>query len=269
MAAAQNAVTLGTVNTPDIRVLIVDDEPLGRDRLRNFLSREPGVVVIGDATNGEEAVQLARELVPDLMFLDIQMPGLNGFGVLEQLGTDVPPAVIFCTAHDEFALKAFEVHAVDYLLKPFDRDRFKTALSRAAERLHTSQRDELSARLAAVLQQLQPAAPKALDRIPVKTNGRVIFINVPEIDWVGSADNYVELHVGVHSHLVRETLTKMEQQLPPEKFVRISRTAIVNVDRVLELQPLFHGEYSVTLKSGVKLTLSRSHRDQLARLGMK
>ncbi len=269
MAVGRIAVTVPVVNTPDIRVLIVDDEPLGRDRLRNFLSREAGVNIVGEATNGEEAVRLARELLPDLMFLDIQMPGLNGFGVLDQLGGEVPPAVIFCTAHDEFALKAFEVHAVDYLLKPFDRDRFRTALGRASDRLRTTQRDELSARLAAVLQQLQPAAPKALDRIPVKTNGRVIFIGVAEIDWVGSADNYVELHVGAHSHLVRDTLTKMEQQLPPEKFVRISRTAIVNVDRVQELQPLFHGEYSVTLKTGVKLTLSRSHRDQLARLGMK
>ena len=185
------------------------------------------------------------------------------------MGVDIPPAVIFCTAHDEFALKAFEVHAVDYLLKPFDRERFQKALARAGERLRTTQRDELSSKLAAVLQQLQPAAPRALDRIPVKTNGRVIFISVPEIDWVGSADNYVELHVGTHSHLIRDTLTKMEQQLPPDKFVRISRTAIVNVDRVQELQPLFHGEYSITLRTGVKLTLSRSHRDQLARLGMK
>jgi two-component system LytT family response regulator len=249
--------------------MIVDDEPLGRDRLRNFVAREPGLTLVGEASDGEQAVRLIRELLPDLVFLDIQMPGLTGFGVLDQLGADVPPAVIFCTAHDEFALKAFEVHAVDYLLKPFDRERFQKALARAGERLRTTQRDELSSKLAAVLQQLQPAAPRALDRIPVKTNGRVIFISVPEIDWVGSADNYVELHVGTHSHLIRDTLTKMEQQLPPDKFVRISRTAIVNVDRVQELQPLFHGEYSITLRTGVKLTLSRSHRDQLARLGMK
>jgi two-component system LytT family response regulator len=249
--------------------MIVDDEPLGRDRLRNFVAREPGLTLVGEASDGEQAVRLIRELLPDLVFLDIQMPGLTGFGVLDQLGVDIPPAVIFCTAHDEFALKAFEVHAVDYLLKPFDRERFQKALARAGERLRTTQRDELSSKLAAVLQQLQPAAPRALDRIPVKTNGRVIFISVPEIDWVGSADNYVELHVGTHSHLIRDTLTKMEQQLPPDKFVRISRTAIVNVDRVQELQPLFHGEYSITLRTGVKLTLSRSHRDQLARLGMK
>lgn len=249
--------------------MIVDDEPLGRDRLRNFVAREPGLTLMGEASDGEQAVRLIRELLPDLVFLDIQMPGLTGFGVLDQLGVDIPPAVIFCTAHDEFALKAFEVHAVDYLLKPFDRERFQKALARAGERLRTTQRDELSSKLAAVLQQLQPAAPRALDRIPVKTNGRVIFISVPEIDWVGSADNYVELHVGTHSHLIRDTLTKMEQQLPPDKFVRISRTAIVNVDRVQELQPLFHGEYSITLRTGVKLTLSRSHRDQLARLGMK
>lgn len=254
---------------PDIQVLIVDDEPLGRDRLRTLLAREPGVALAGEAANGEEAVARARELKPDLMFLDVQMPGLNGFGVLEKLGHDVPPAVIFVTAHDEFALKAFEVNAVDYLLKPFDRERFQAALKRALERLRSNRPDELSSRLAAVLQQLQPAAPKPLDRIPVKTGGKVIFINVPDIDWVGSADNYVELHVGTHCHLIRETLTRMEQQLPPDRFVRISRTAIVNVERVQELQPLFHGEYAVTLKTGAKLTLSRSHRDQLARLGLK
>ena len=258
------------MTSPVIRVVLVDDESLGRERLRNFLVREANVQVVGEATHGEEAVEIIRRLRPDLVFLDVQMPGLTGFGVLEKLGADTPPTVIFVTAHDQFALQAFEVHAVDYLLKPFDRERFKTALQRAVTRLKSARPDELSAKLTAMLAQLQtPATPKVPERIPVKSGGRVTFVNVFDVDWVGSADNYVELHVGEHSHLLRETMAAIEQRLPAEKFVRISRTTIVNTDRVKELQPLFHGEYSVTLKNGTKLTLSRSHRDQLARLGVK
>lgn len=254
----------------ELRVLLVDDEPLGRERIRSLLSRETGVTVIGEASGGEEAVELITRLKPDLVFLDVQMPGLTGFGVLSQLDPKALPAVIFVTAHDQFALKAFEVHAVDYLLKPFDRDRFQLALKRATDRLSSKQPDALSAQLSAMLSQMQPApTPKLPDRIPVKTAGRVVFVNVLDIDWVGSADNYVELHVGDHTHLLRETMSAMEQRLPTERFVRISRTAIVNTERVRELQPLFHGEYSVTLKNGTKLTLSRSHRDQLARLGIR
>jgi two-component system LytT family response regulator len=259
------------MKSPEIRVVLVDDEPLGRERLRNFLAREPGVTVVAEATHGEEAVGILRQHRPDLVFLDVQMPGLTGFGVLQELGAETPPAVIFVTAHDQFALKAFEVHAVDYLLKPFDRERFQTALQRAVTRLQTSRPDELSARLATMLAQMQPVAPAAKlpERIAVKSGGKVTFVNVTDIDWVGSADNYVELHVGEHAHLLRETMTTMEQRLPVDKFVRISRTAIVNTERVKELQPLFHGEYAITLKNGTKLTLSRSHRDQLARLGVK
>jgi two-component system LytT family response regulator len=259
------------MNPPALRVMLVDDEPLGRERLRNLLSREPGVTIAGEAANGEEAVESIRRLRPDLVFLDVQMPGLTGFGVLERLGADAPPAVIFVTAHDQFALKAFEVHAVDYLLKPFDRERFQRALQRAGDRLRSAQPDDLSARLTAMLAHLQPATavPKPPERIAVKSGGRVTFVNVADIDWVGSADNYVELHVGDHSHLLRDTMAATEVRLPADKFVRISRTAIVNTERVKELQPLFHGEYSVTLKNGVKLTLSRSHRDQLARLGVE
>lgn len=259
------------MKSSEIRVVLVDDEPLGRERLRNFLVREPSVTVVAEATHGEEAVGIIRQHRPDLVFLDVQMPGLTGFGVLERLGADVPPAVIFVTAHDQFALQAFEVHAVDYLLKPFDRERFQTALQRTVTRLQTARPDELSAKLSAMLAQLQPAAPiaKPLERIAVKTGGKVTFVNVTDIDWVGSADNYVELHVGEHGHLLRETMATIEQRLPAEKFVRISRTAIVNTERVKELQPLFHGEYAITLKNGARLTLSRSHRDQLARLGVK
>ncbi|HAB17804.1 MAG TPA: LytTR family DNA-binding domain-containing protein [Verrucomicrobiota bacterium] len=251
-----------------LRVLTVDDEPLGRERLRNFLAQEQDVTLVGEAASGDEAVEQIRSLRPDLVFLDVQLPGCTGFGVLEKLGAEVPPAVVFVTAHDQFALRAFDVHAVDYLLKPFDRGRFKTALHRAVDRLRTTSADDLTSKLHAVIAQLQPRPAASPDRIPVKTGGKVIFVNVPEIDWVGSADNYVELHVGTHTHLIRETLTAMEHRLPGERFVRISRTTIVNTDRVKELQPLFHGEYSVTLRDGTRLTLSRTYRDQLSRLGM-
>ncbi|MFO1462071.1 MAG: LytTR family DNA-binding domain-containing protein [Verrucomicrobiota bacterium] len=252
-----------------IRVLTVDDEPLGRERLRNFLALEREVSHVGEATNGEEAVSRILDLKPDLVFLDIQLPGFTGFGVLERLSDHKIPAVVFVTAHDDFALKAFEVNAVDYLLKPFDRERFRTALNRATERLRTSRPDDLSNKLNAVLAQLQPKAGLSFERIPVKSGGRVTFVNAADVDWVGSADNYVELHVGTQTHLIRETLTAMEQRLPSNRFVRISRTSIVNAERVRELQPLFHGEYSVTLKDGTRLTLSRTYRDQLPRLGIK
>ncbi|MBN8245918.1 MAG: response regulator transcription factor [Verrucomicrobia bacterium] len=258
-----------TPATQTVRVLTVDDEPLGRERLRTFLSQERDIFHVGEAANGEEAISRIRELRPDLVFLDVQLPGCTGFGVLERLGQETPPAVVFVTAHDEFALKAFDVHAVDYLLKPFGRDRFRTALQRAMDRLRTGSSGDLAHRLNAVLAQLQPRSNPGVERIPVKSGGKVTFVNVPDVDWVGSADNYVELHVGAQTHLVRETLTAMEQRLPPGRFIRISRTAIVNSDRVKELQPLFHGEYSVTLRDGTRLTLSRTYRDQLPRLGIR
>ena len=253
---------------PRIRALIVDDEPLGRERLRTLLSQESSVELVGEAADPEEAVGKIQTLRPELVFLDIQMPGGTGFSILEQLGSQAPPAVIFVTAHDQFALKAFEVHAVDYLLKPFDRSRLRTALQRAVDRLGSSKQEDLHFRLNAVIAQLQTRPSGGSDRLSIKTGGKVIFVHLQDIDWVGSADNYIELHLGTTVHLVRETLTAMEQRLPAEQFVRISRTTIVNTRRIRELQPLFHGEYSVTLNDGTRLTLSRSYRDQLPKLGM-
>lgn len=250
-----------------VRAIIVDDESLGRERLRHFLQREPGVVLVGEAVDGDDAVAKVRELRPDLVFLDVQMPGKGGFEALAELGEDIPPAVIFVTAYDAFALKAFEVHAVDYLLKPFDRARFQTALQRAAARIAEARDLGPSPAVQGVLSQVGATPP--VDRIPVKTGGKVIFVPLAEIDWIGSADNYVELHAGQHTHLIRGTLNTMETSLPADRFVRVSRTAIVNIQSVKELSPLFHGEYTVVLKNGAKVTLSRSHRDQLARLGLK
>jgi two-component system LytT family response regulator len=252
---------------PALRALLVDDEPLARERLRSFLLREPGVEVAGECQNGEEAlVALARQR-PDVLFLDVQMPGMNGFEVLKRLGANAPAAVIFTTAHDQFAVKAFEVHAVDYLLKPFDRERLRSALGRARARVEAQKPDDVQAKLSAMLEDIRAGAREP-ERIPVKTAGKVSFVRIPDIDWIGSADNYVELHVGQHSHLIRETMASIAARMPGDQFVRISRTAIVNLSRVKELHPLFHGEYSVLLTSGARLTLSRSYRDQLPRLGV-
>ncbi len=251
------------------KVLIVDDEPLARERLRTFLGRDPELTVVGECSNGDDGAFSILKERPDIVFLDVQMPGLNGFEVLRKIGTEnAPPAVIFVTAHDEFALRAFEIHAVDYLLKPFDRVRLETAVQRAKTRVRSNSTPEMSANLNHLLAELSPTQ-KGPDRISIKSNGRVTFVNIPDIDWVGSADNYVELHVGSHCHLLRETMTSFAGRLPQEQFVRISRTSIVNVSRVKEMQSLFHGEYAVTLTTGVRLTLSRSYRDQLPRLGVK
>lgn len=225
---------------PPIRTIVVDDEPLARERLRQWLAREPGFVVVAECSQGREAVEVLRRDRPDLVFLDVQMPGLTGVQVLEALGDAAPPAVVFVTAHEHFAVDAFEIQAVDYLLKPVSRERFKTALERVSRRL---------------------AAPAAAEGSPQAP--------VADIDWIGSADNYVELHVGAQAYLLRETMNAIAQRLPADRFVRISRTSIVQVSRVRQLEPLFHGEYSVELQSGVKLTLSRSHRDQLPRLGVQ
>lgn len=202
------------------------------------------------------------------MLLDVQMPELDGFGVISELSGGRMPAVIFVTAYDRFALKAFEVHAVDYLLKPFDKERFVTAINRAIEQVKRQQAGELSQRLTALLADVRPeqSKPKSIDRIAVKSSGRVVFVKVDEIDWIEAADNYVNLHVGSENHLHRETMSSIEGQLPPEKFMRISRSTIVNMDRIKELQPLFHGEYAVILRNGAKLTLSRSYREKLDQL---
>jgi two-component system LytT family response regulator len=244
-----------------IRAIIVDDEELARDRLRGLLDREPDIQVIGEAGDGQTAVSLIEKLKPDLVFLDVQMPELNGFEVLSAL--EERPNVIFVTAHDQFALKAFDVHAVDYLLKPFDRERFQTALHRAMSKIRSEKPGEAKPDLNAVLEEVKP---KNVERLLVKTQGRVLLVKVGDIDWVEAADNYVTLHVGKDVHMMRETMTSLEDRLPSDKFMRISRSTIVNVERIQELQPMFHGEYIVVLKNGARLTLSRSYRDKLDQL---
>jgi two-component system LytT family response regulator len=250
-----------------VRTLIVDDELLARERLRQLLQAEPQIEVIGECADGNEAVSALQEKKPDLVFLDIQMPELDGFGVLEAIGSEMAPVIVFVTAYDKFALRAFEVHAADYLLKPFDRERFQTALRRALERVKHRDSDAQQ-KQSALLTELKPPA-KLPERLAVKSGGRVVFVKVSDIDWIEAAHNYVELHVGKESHLLRETLNAIESRLSPEKFVRISRSAIVNIERVKELQPLFHGEYTVTLQNGTRVTLSRRYRDKLQQLGVE
>ena len=258
---------LGASVSPNvkIRVLLIDDEPLARERVRKFLEKEADIELVGECADGLQAVAEIQKLAPDLVFLDVQMPELDGFGVLEKLKGRPLPAVIFVTAHDQFALKAFEVHAVDYLLKPFDRERFQTALRRAVDKIHRHQTGALNQQITALLSDLK-TPPKHAERIAVKSSGRVVFVKTDDIDWVEAADNYVSLHVGADTHLLRETMTALEEQLPPARFMRISRSTIVNVDRIKELQPLFHGEYAVILRHGTRLTLSRSYRDKLQQL---
>jgi two-component system LytT family response regulator len=248
---------------PKIRTLIVDDEHLARERLRLFLEREPDVEIVGECADGLTALKAIQDIRPDLVFLDVQMPELDGFGVLARLEPAQLPAVVFTTAHDQFALRAFEVHALDYLLKPFDRPRFLAALQRARGWLLKQPGEDLQDRLSALLAEVKPQPPKPIDRLAVKSSGRVVLIRLEDLDWVESADNYVNLHVGKDAHLHRETMTAIAERLDPNRFLRISRSVIVNVNRIKELQPLFHGEYAVILHDGTRLTLSRGYRDKL------
>jgi two-component system LytT family response regulator len=245
-----------------IRTLIVDDEPLARRRLRTLLDADPEVTVVGESGDGERALADVRTLRPDLMFLDVQMPILDGFGVLEALAEGPLPAVIFVTAHDRYALKAFEVHALDYLLKPFDRDRFAAALQRAKAQVRRGQSPAVDQQLRELLQAVQDRRQVA-ERLAVKSGGRVYLVRVEDIDWIEAASNYVRLHVGKEEHLLRDTLAGLESRLDPARFVRVHRSTIVNIDRIRELQPGFHGDHVIILRDGTELALSRSCREKL------
>ena len=250
-----------------IKVLVADDEPLARERLAGLLSQEPDIEVVGQARDGEEAVTAIHDDSPDLVFLDVQMPQMSGFDVIEAVGSDRMPLVIFVTAYDQHALKAFQVRALDYLLKPFDRERFKDALGRARKQLERDENGDLGRRLLALVKDLRRDQPKS-DRLVVKSGGRLFFLRTDEIDWVEAAGNYVRLHVGPGSHLLRETMNAIEGRLDPEKFFRIHRSRIVNMERIQELQPWLNGEYAVLLRTGTRLTLSRGYREKLQdRLG--
>lgn len=246
-----------------IRTLIVDDEPLARQRVRKLLEADADIAIVGECSDGQQAVAELQESRPDLVFLDVQMPMLDGFGVLKALAGLPLPAVIFVTAHDRYALKAFEVHALDYLLKPFDKSRFGAALERAKAQVRQGNAAALEERLEKMLQAMEPATPARLERLVVKSEGRIYFVRLGDVDWIESAGNYVRLHVGKERHLLRETLTALEKKLDPTRFVRIHRTTIVNLERIREVQPVFHGDYVVILRDGKELAVSRSFRDNL------
>jgi len=242
--------------------LLVDDEPLAREMLREMLQDDPQVAIVGESINGCEAVAAIRDHSPDLVFLDVQMPQLGGFEVLEALRKEEIPYVIFATAYDQYAVRAFEVHALDYLLKPFDRERFDAAWQRAKAQIIHERNDGTDERIIALLEDLK-AGNKYLERLVIKAGGRIYFLETNEIDWIEAQGNYVSVHNGKKSHLLRETISNLETQLNPKKFVRIHRSSIVRIDRIQELQPWFHGEYRVILQNGTQLTLSRNYREKL------
>jgi len=239
--------------TPTIRTLIVDDEPLARKKLRALLEREDDVEIVGECATGRAAVAAVKQASPDLMFLDIQMPGLDGFSTLEEIGEENLPKVVFVTAYDKYALRAFEVHALDYILKPFDRERMTQVLLRVRREIAPG----ATRQLLSLLEDLRSPHHQTL---LVKHAGNIMFVPHEEIDWVEAADNYVRLHVGNNSYLLRETISNLETTLDQRSFARIHRSTIVNIRRIKHLRPLFHGDYEVVLKSGVRLTLSRTYR---------
>ncbi len=247
-----------------IRTMVVDDEPVARERIVGLLSQEKDIEMVGEYSDGTQAVSAIQQQHPDLVFLDVQMPACDGFGVIQQLGPEQVPAVVFVTAYDEYALKAFEVHALDYLLKPFGRDRFQQTLQHARAILERRRAGDLGRRLLALVHDIKTEpGPTRLDRLVVKSGGRVFFLRTDQIDWIEAAGNYVRLHLGEESHLFRETMNNMEARLDGQRFVRIHRSRIVNSDRIKELQPWFNGEYVVILRNGTRLTLSRGYRDRL------
>ncbi|MFN2567210.1 MAG: LytR/AlgR family response regulator transcription factor [Gemmatimonadaceae bacterium] len=247
-----------------IRALVVDDEPLARRGIRVRLERAGGVEVIGECGTGRDAVSAIRDLAPDLVFLDVHMPGLDGFGVVERVGVERMPPVVFVTTYDAHALRAFDVHALDYLLKPIDDERFDTAVERARRRIAERQESALGRRLAAALAELKVGAPAPREsRILIKDRGRVVILNEADVDWIEAEGDYVRVHAGGRGHLLRETMSAMEARLDPSHFARIHRSAIVNVERIRELRPHPNREYTIVLRDGTQLKLSRGYRDAL------
>ena len=243
-----------------IRALIVDDEPLARQRVRLLLSEEADLEIVGECEDGIEAVAQITASKPDLLFLDVQMPEMDGFEVLGKVPREMLPIVIFTTAYDEHALRAFDAHALDYLLKPFKPERFKQAVQRARELIANQQAGAAARGLLELLSE-RPTATNYLSRLAVKTPDRVIFVNVEEIDAIEAAGKYAVVHVGKENHVLRETMNSLESNLPPDRFLRISRSVIVNIARVQELQPMFKGENVIVLKNGKRYPTTRPLRE--------
>jgi two-component system, LytTR family, response regulator len=246
-----------------LTVLLVDDEPLAREGLRLLLAGDPDIGAIEEARNGREAVAAIRKLHPDLVFLDIQMPEMDGLEVVREIGADRMPAVVFVTAHDQHAIQAFELNAIDYLLKPVGAERFQKTLVRAKSTLRVN--PAAGHQILSLLESMAPAR-QYLKRLAVRAAAKTLLVEVADIDWIGAAENYVELHAGSARHLVHVSMNAIEQRLDPEVFLRIHRSLIVNVSRIRELEPMAHGEYVVTLTSGARLQSSRAYSEKLRAL---
>jgi two-component system LytT family response regulator len=246
--------------TPDpLRVIVIDDEPLARDSIRALLADDAEVHVVGEGSGSDAAALIARTR-PDIMFLDIQMPEVDGFALLDQVGADTVPAVIFVTAYDRYAVRAFEVHALDYLLKPFDDVRFAAAHGRAKERVRARRRGEVDNRIAELIAEMIKDRDASRVRFLIPVREKTIVVDASQIDWIEAADYYVTLHSGPAAHLLRQTMDEIEKQLDRRQFFRVHRSAIVNIDRVREIHPLFRGDCALVLVDGRRIKLSRSRR---------
>lgn len=255
-----------------MRIIIVDDEPPARKGLRKMLEKDPEIEIVGEGEDGPSALQLINSKDPDIVFLDIQMPGMNGIELLRSLPEDEMPSIVFVTAYDRYALQAFEVHATDYLLKPINENRLKETLKRIKRRLARPSRGSETERLIALMEQFaedhRPGKTKdgPVERIPVRLGRKVVFVKTRDIDWIEAVKDYARLHVGGTEYLIRKTMSSLESSLDSQQFVRIHRSTIVNVERVRELLPLFAGDYTLVLTDGTKLTLTRKHRDKMKRV---
>jgi two-component system, LytTR family, response regulator len=244
---------------PAVRVFVTDDEAPARRKLLRFLTEEPGVLVVGEAGNGPDTIAGVRETNPDLLFLDIQMPGMDGFGVVDALEAIALPMIIFVTAHDEYAMRALQIHAFDYLLKPFDQARFSKVVADARGQHQKDQQAELRIGLRRLLEEVRPQRQA---RLLVEENGRGILLTLNQIDWAEADRNYVKLHIGDHHYTVRGTIESIEEKVDAEQFLRLNRSSLVRIGFVLELQKWTHGEYQVILRSGQRLMWTRRYLDR-------
>ena len=265
------AVPLTNLATSDVvRVVIADDERLARQKLRLLLGSEPQITLLAECQDGRQTVAAIRAFHPDLLLLDIQMPDLDGFQVLQEISPHEMPAVIFTSAYDQYAIRAFEAHALDYLLKPFDQGRLHHAIERARQEMLKSENRDITNRLLELLSQMRPGMAQPIaepqQRLVIKAKGRVVFLNLDEIDWVEAAANYVRLNAGKESYVLRETISRTAERLNPNQFIRIHRSTIVNVHKIKELIPVNSGEYVVVLKNGKELSCSRGYRAILQRM---
>jgi len=248
-----------------LKVLVVDDEPLARDGLKLLLDRQPGVESVSEARNGREAVAFIRERAPDLVLLDVQMPRMDGFGVVHAVGPERMPAVIFVTAHDQYAIRAFEIAALDYLLKPVTEERFALAFDRASSRIRTQPQDDTARQVAAMLDAMA-SPPKRLSRFAVRSGERTLFVPIDDVDRIEAYQNYVQLHVGETTHLLHVPMNTVESVLDPERFLRIHRSHIVNVQRIAQLWSLAHGQYVIELRTGQRLQSGRTYGEKIRRV---